>query len=143
MLARPGLRRRVNASVLIRNGASEILEYTAMAAQFYCWDPALGLSPDDADFEEAIIALHEMPQPKPAPGIQSFVSTLVWRFAGLTNRPSATGPLEVQVIGGFVGFVVSRSHYSETRPVLIETARQHGLNCYDLQDGQLYPARLH
>jgi hypothetical protein len=101
MLARPGFATSPsNASVLIRNGRELDLEFTAMAAQFYCWDPALGLSPDDADFEEAIIALHEMPQPKPAQEIQSFVSTLVSRFARLTDRPSATGPLEVQVLVG-------------------------------------------
>jgi hypothetical protein len=114
-----------------------------MAAQFYCWDPALGLNPGDADFEEAILALHEVPQPEPAPEIQIFVSTFISRFTSLSEPPSGARSLEVQVIGGFIGFVVSRSRYFETRPVLIETARKHGLNCYDVEDRQLYPAKLH
>jgi hypothetical protein len=112
-----------------------------MAAQFYCWDPALRLSPDDADFEDAIIELYEVPRPRPAPKVERFVTTLVSRFSGPDDAHSTT-VLEVKIIGSFVDFVVSRSCYSDTRPIMVETARAHGLNCYDVQEGQLYPARL-
>jgi hypothetical protein len=80
-----------------------------MAAQFYCWDPALGISPDDADFEEAIIALYEVPQPQPAPRVQSFVNMLVSRFMAPDDALSAAASVEVKIIGSFIDFVVSRS----------------------------------
>ena len=114
-----------------------------MPAQFYCWDPTLGLDPDDADFEDAISALHELPPPRPGPRVQTFVRTLASRFAAPDDAASAAAPLDVTILGGFVDLAVSRSLYLKTRPILIKTARVYGLNCYDLQDGQLYPARLH
>lgn len=113
-----------------------------MTANFYCWEPSLGLDPNRADFGRQV----EQAQAQPGTSaiLVAFVESLLAKYPDLTeteDTPWATGPLRNEITGNFVNFPVSWSWYDDALlAFVVETAHAHGLHCFDPQSGSLYEA---
>jgi hypothetical protein len=114
-----------------------------MAAHFLCWEPTLDLDPRRPDFRERASAAQHSGVGASA-RLLDFVAALLAKHPDLTqteDTPWATGPLTSEITGSFINFVVSWSWYDDALIAFIgETARSHGLHCFDPQSGRFYDA---
>jgi len=111
-----------------------------MSANFYCWMPELELNPDDQSFGERIDRLYEQPKPQPAAAMLAFVADILARYPDLTETDDtvwADGPMVNNILGQFINMSVIWSRIKEAEQVLAETAKRHGLYCYDPQSKKL------
>jgi hypothetical protein len=112
-----------------------------MTAHLYCWDPKLELDPRDDSFRDRVTKL---PRNEPSPRLLAFVGELLERYEDLTKSDDTVwgdGPLVGNIRGGFINISLIWSRYPEATPFIAATAHRHGLDCYDAQTGDFYPAR--
>ncbi|MBE9604112.1 hypothetical protein IAI18_04485 [Acetobacteraceae bacterium H6797] len=113
-----------------------------MSANMFCWHPRLGLSPADADFNERVDEIQDSHLP-PTPELLAFVQSLLTHSPDLTETEDtvwAEGPLAQDVVGDFMNMGISWSGYQHALPVVVATAREHGLHSFDPQTEIFYPA---
>lgn len=114
-----------------------------MTAHLYCWHPELNLLPTDKAFGDRIEALHKPRRvPRTSPQLIAFVDALLDRYPDLTETQDtvwADGPLKGNIVDEFINMSLKWSRYKDAVPFVIQTAHQHGLHCYDPQDGAFYP----
>jgi hypothetical protein len=113
-----------------------------MTAHLYCWHPELNLLPTDGTFVDRINALHQGRVPPASSQLIGFVEALLDRYPDLTETIDAVwvdGPVGRNIIGDFISISLRWSRYEEAVPFVVETAHQHGLHCYDPQNGEFYP----
>ncbi len=113
-----------------------------MTAHVYCWDPKLRLDPRADSFGREIDAFGE---DEPSPKLLAFVGNLLERYPDLTVDEDTVwgcGPLVRNITGGFINMSLIWSRYGEAVPFIAATAHRHGLNCYDPQTGDFFPAEL-
>jgi hypothetical protein len=116
-----------------------------MTAHLYCWTPSLGLNPTDVTFSERIRAIHRHPLPPRSPRLVDFVNDLLARYADLTETDDTVwgdGPLVGNIIGDFINMSLVWSRYEEAAPFIVETAKRHGLHCFDPQTGKFFPSQI-
>jgi hypothetical protein len=80
----------------------------------------------------------------PTPRIRAYVEALLARWpdihvAGGDNSPWSAGPLIGEAVDWFVCFSMQWGREAEASAFAAETARQHGLVCYDPQTETLRP----
>jgi hypothetical protein len=78
-----------------------------------------------------------------SPKLLAFVSELLSRYADLTETDDTVwgdGPLVNNILGGFINMSLIWSRYQEAASFVAATAHCHGLDCYDPQTGDFYPA---
>jgi hypothetical protein len=81
----------------------------------------------------------------PSPRILDYIAALTARYPDLTEHssddvdasPWADGPLTLDVKGPFFYFALVYSKVDEALPFIAETARRHGLVCFDPQRQRL------
>jgi hypothetical protein len=111
-----------------------------MSANFYAWLPSLPLNPALESFESDLDAIYELADP-PDPRLLDFVAALLVRYPDLDDKGEtcwAAGPLRDEVLGGFTNVAVVWTQADEAWSFFQETARTHGLICYDPQADKLY-----
>jgi hypothetical protein len=111
-----------------------------VSANFYAWLPALALDPQSKAFADDIEALYQKAE-APHPTLLQFVDDLLSRFPDLTQTEDtvwAAGPLRDEILGGFINVAVSWPRADEAWAFFLQTARRHGLVCYDPQAEKLY-----
>ncbi len=77
----------------------------------------------------------------PSPLLLDFIGALTSRYPDLMDlseddsdgSPWADGPLTLNVVGSFFYFALTYSGAEEALPFIAETARAHGLVCFDRQ----------
>jgi hypothetical protein len=115
-----------------------------VSANFYCWEPSLGLEPGSKDFQQKITEIHEYSQkPLPSEGMIKLVDALLARYPDLTETEEtvwADGPMKNNILGQFINMSIMWVNYVEAAEFVIETAHNLGLHAYDPQDGSFYPA---
>ena len=70
---------------------------------------------------------------------------LLARYDDLTKTEDTVwgdGPLIRNIRGDFINISLIWTRYQEAVPFIAATAHRHGLNCYDAQTGDLFPAAL-
>ena len=115
-----------------------------MSANLYAWEPRIGLSPRDNDFQARVDSLSDPShlQP-PSPVMRAFVTALLAHYPDLTvadDTPWADGPLLGDANGGFINVSLIWSRYNEARPFFLATAHRLSLDAYDPQDSRYFPA---
>jgi hypothetical protein len=112
-----------------------------VTAHMYCWDPKLRLDPRNDSFHRRIATL---PRTEPSPKLIAFVGELLRRYDDLTAEVDDTvwgdGPLTRSIVGDFINISLIWSRYEEAARFIAATAHRYGLNCYDAQNGDYYPA---
>jgi hypothetical protein len=114
-----------------------------MSADFMCWVPALALLPVSPDFMNRVEAFENPPFKPPAAAIVRFVNDLLARYPDLTqteNTPWADGPMIRDANGSFIYFSIRWDYYDKVTPFVTSTAWRDGLNCFDPQTAECYPA---
>ncbi len=115
-----------------------------MSANFWCWVPALMLSPHSHDFLQRVDELNSSRQP-PEPAIVEFVSGLLHHYPDLspdeTETAWADGPMLNDASGGFINFSIRWDYYEKVVPLIVSTGHRAGLNCYDPQISKFYPLK--
>jgi hypothetical protein len=112
-----------------------------MTAHIYCWDPKLELDPRDESFRDRVATLSRS---EPSPKLLAFVGELLERYDDVTKSDDTVwgdGPLVRNIIGDFINISLIWSRYQEAARFIAATAHRHGLDCYDTQTGDFYPAR--
>ena len=112
-----------------------------MSANFYAWPTTFDINPSAKDFLARIEALYESPR-EPDPKLQAFVAALLERYPDLSEENPeavwAAGPLQDEVVGSFLNVAVAWKRSDEVWAFFRETARIHGLVCYDPQSERIY-----
>lgn len=113
-----------------------------MTAHFYCWEPALDIRPERWDFTQRLTEAQN--QTGTSTILMDFVAALLAKYPDLSttdDTPWATGPLEGEICGNFINFAVSWSWYDDDLiSFVVDTARSHGLHCFDPQSRNFYEA---
>ena len=112
-----------------------------MSANFYAWLPSLPLDPTTKSFVSDVEALYEQAEP-PHAALLAFVAALLARYPDLDDENEtcwAAGPLRDEILGRFINVAVVWSQADEAWTFFRETARVHGLICYDPQTDRVYP----
>jgi hypothetical protein len=116
-----------------------------MTAHFLCWEPTLGLDPSQPDFRERAWAAQRDGVGASAK-LLDFVAALLAKYPDATeteDTPWSTAPLSLEITGQFINFPVGWSWYDDALiAFVVETARSHGLHCFDPQSGRFYEASL-
>jgi hypothetical protein len=116
------------------------LQEEALAAHFYCWEPALDICPKRSDFEQRLMEAQD--QSGASAKLLEFVASLLAKYPDLADTddtPWAAGPLPGEICGNFINFAVSWCSYEDDLiSFVVETARCHGLHCFDPQSGSFY-----
>jgi hypothetical protein len=115
-----------------------------MSANFLCWVPAIALLPSSPGFMDRVDEFDRQPAKPPAPAIVRFVNDLLKRYPDLTetrtDTPWADGPMIRDANGGFINFSIRWDYYDKITPFVTSAARRDGLNCFDPQTAEYYPA---
>jgi hypothetical protein len=118
-----------------------------MSFDLAVWEGTRPESSDEAleRFQELYDRYIEEKMESPSPTIIRFVRTLTTTYPDLSELPSdrldespwADGPLLGNASGPFFYFGISFSRVEEVVPFIAETARTHGLICFDPQSGEV------
>jgi hypothetical protein len=73
----------------------------------------------------------------PTPAISAFARDLVARFPEGNEGPWAVEPLTADGSGGFLPLPVAHDRAEDVVPFIAETARAHGIVCFDPQSERL------
>lgn len=111
-----------------------------MSANFYAWPPSLNLDPKARDFSERIDAFH-LEAASPHPALEAFVAALLERYPDGTTIADSVwtdSPLQEDIAGEFLNVGVRWKRSDEVWTFFRETAKAHGLVCYDPQSEKAY-----
>jgi hypothetical protein len=114
----------------------------SMTAHLVCWDPKLEIDPDDGSIWEQLAAL---PRTEPAPKLLAFVQELLARYEDLSESGDTVwgdGPLVNNIVGDWINISLVWTGYQEAASFVTATAHRHGLDCYDAQTAEYFPATL-
>jgi hypothetical protein len=109
-----------------------------MSANFYAWTRSCKLDPRAKDFEERLYAYYDEGH-APDPALLNFVSALLARFPESgADSPWVDSPLTDDISGDFLNAGVAWKRSDEVWTFFRETAKAHGLICYDPQSEKVY-----
>ena len=118
-----------------------------MSFDLAVWEGSQPESPAEATkrFEELYDRYIEQKMETPSPTIVGFVKALTATYPDLADLPDdrvdespwSDGPLLGNASGPFFYFGMSFSRVEEVVPFVAETARAHGLVCFDPQSGEV------
>ena len=114
-----------------------------MSANFWCWVPALALTPYSHDFLDRVDQLHRTPFQPPATAIVEFVGGLLKRYPDVSVADEtawADGPMLGDANGRFIDFSIRWDYYDKIVPFVVSTALRFHLDCLDPQTFQFYTA---
>jgi hypothetical protein len=103
----------------------------------------LDICPKRSDFKQRLQEAQD--QSGSSTNLLRFVAALQAKYPDLTesdDTPWATGPLTGEISDNFINFAVSWSWYNEDLiSFVVETARSHGLHCFDPQSNEFYETK--
>jgi hypothetical protein len=103
-----------------------------VTARLYCWEPELGLDPDNPDLNEKVgILLGGAHFFEPSPGILRFVDAIQDRLAaqGIEQKSVWQGRSNPRVAARLVVIDVRLSVFDLVRPIVESEAKARGIIC--------------
>src|SRR5437870_781951 len=110
------------------------------------WDGQMPANDEQAmEVYQSLWERHKTTDEPPSPRILGYIQSLTARYPDLMDlsddegddSPWADGPLTKDVMGAFFYFGLVFSKAEEALPFIAETAREHGLVCFDPQAERL------